>query len=99
MEWIEQMFRAMQRELIPLYARVSVDQARLADRQVYVLLAQATRNGIVADSAGIRSLDAALCRLKDSAEVTNFRQPLPRPNPSSGSGRAPGNNARPVTIP
>ena len=100
--WINKLFEAAQRAVPKGYAQVTLGQLVVADRELFVRLADRLEGQLQKPIGAEKPMDAALRELSDSHDINQFLQPLasppplPHPNkrplkdPPSGKGLAKG---------
>lgn len=74
--WSEKMMQSRLEEPSPGFARTTMKQLEQADRKLFVILGEHTREGIKATSAG-RPIDACFDKCMQSSEVLSLLQPRP----------------------
>jgi len=83
---IKWFFREMEREAIPGYDKVSIDQIGRVDREIFRRLAEETRSGLGLSQDGSYPLSAHLANVMREPRVITLMQPLPRKQASASSG-------------
>ena len=74
--WTEKLLQSRLEEPSPGFARTTMKQLELADRKLFCILAEKTREGIKCTITG-RPLDAVLKECTESSEVLSLLQPRP----------------------
>jgi hypothetical protein len=74
--WTEKLLQSRLEEPSPGFARTTMKQLELADRKLFCILAEKTREGIKCTTTG-RPLDAVFKECTESSEVLSLLQPRP----------------------
>jgi hypothetical protein len=85
-KWVQQLMAELQRPPPPKHARISIEQLRRADVELWKKIAEATRDGIQPDMTGARPIDAAMSALMRDPGVTLLLMPLPLQGSAKESG-------------
>ena len=75
--WVNTMFRALYRTPPMSFVQPDLQQLLRADCELFVLMAERTRGGLVPTVGGIRPLDTAMTALIDSPDLKYLLNPLP----------------------
>ena len=88
-KWHAKLFNTMQKEPPMGHKYVTLQQALAADRQLWTLVAQETRNSLQIVSGNDPPLDAAITKFADDPQVMACLMPLPSGSSSSSAPKQP----------
>ena len=88
-QWVDKLCAVQSRVPPPGYRPVSINQLLEADKQIWKLMADSCRSGIVPSPGGLRPLDMAMNKHMESSEVMYFLLPLPGNGPRESSTYGP----------
>ena len=74
--WVEQMFKAMERAVPEHFGNITVQQCLDADKELWRLMADECRAGVVPSAGGAKPLDAALEKFRTHSDVLYFILPF-----------------------
>ena len=102
--WVQQLLSQLTREPPPGFAKISINQAIRADRELFTIMAQEVQDSVQPDSRGVFPMEAKLKELRTDPRVTMFLLPMPRgsakePEKPSASAAAPKAAAGPPSRP
>ena len=83
-QWVDKLFRSMDREPPKGYRKVTLEQVLNADRELWVLVSEYTGSSVAPRADGSKPVEEAINRFKDHPEVAFLLLPLPH-GTSSGS--------------
>lgn len=86
-EWHAKMFHALQRDPPAGHKYITLQQVLAADKQLWTLLSQETRNSLQIQPGEDPPLDKAMKKLVTDAQVTSCMTHLPSGSSSSGSNQ------------
>ena len=101
MRWIAKLFDAMTRQVPQGFSNPSLNHILLADRELFTMLADATRAGIVTSLALNRPLDVAIQVLFTSPDLAMYLMPVPSRGssaPSSSPASTPAGSAQQIRV-
>ena len=75
--WVQQLLSQLTKEPPPGFAKISINQAIRADRELFTIMAQEVQN-VQPDSKGDLPMEAKLKELRTDPRVTMFLLPMPR---------------------
>ena len=82
-EWADLLLECVQSEQVPGYARVSVEQALRADKELWLKITGSCRDGVRRSAIGARPVETALQVLLFDPLLRAFLAPLPSRGSSS----------------